>query len=230
MKLLAKQITNKEKMNSLQISELTGIPHNNIKRTIKTLIKNNIISLGQIEVIKVKRSRRYESVEVYIFTGDQGERDSIIVIAQVSPQATAVLVDEWRKLKEENETLKTAIIDRQNSRLEAPELTAALKEARSLEGKDTLSRHYINEYNLLNKLVLGTTAKKYIEENGFAASTAIRDTMRPVEIKAMAELQRANTNLIDMGLNYQERKPLLIELYNRKFKQPLIDEVMRAES
>ena len=133
-------------------------------------------------------------------------------------------------LKKKNETLKAAIIDRQHSRLESPELTAALKESRALEGKDTLNRHYINEYNLLNRLVLGTTAKKYIEENGFSPSTAIRDTMRPVEIKAMAELQRVNTSLIEMGLDYPARKPLLIELYNRKFKQPLIDELMKIES
>lgn len=133
-------------------------------------------------------------------------------------------------LEKENETLKAAIIDRQHSRLESPELTAALKESRALEGKDTLNRHYINEYNLLNRLVLGTTAKKYIEENGFSPSTAIRDTMRPVEIKAMAELQRVNTSLIEMGLDYPARKPLLIELYNRKFKQPLIDELMKIES
>lgn len=136
------------------------------------------------------------------------------------------LVREFWRLHEAEKTRR----ERQSARLEAPELTAALKNARELEGKDTQGHHYANEYNLINRLVLGMTAKQYIAEHGFAPSTAIRDTMRPIEIQAIAELQRANTSLIDMGIDYQERKAMLKSLLDRKFKQALIDEVMRIES
>ncbi|KAF1014473.1 MAG: hypothetical protein GAK31_01958 [Stenotrophomonas maltophilia] len=35
----------------------------------------------------------------YLFTGDQGKRDSIIVVAQLSPEFTARLVDRWQELE-----------------------------------------------------------------------------------------------------------------------------------
>lgn len=39
------------------------------------------------------------SVEAYVFEGEQGKRDSIIVVAQLSPEFTARLVDRWRELE-----------------------------------------------------------------------------------------------------------------------------------
>jgi phage regulator Rha-like protein len=120
--------------------------------------------------------------------------------------------------------------DRQASRLEAPEMTGAVQESRKLLGKETQVHHYSNEYNLINRLVLGQTSKQYISEHGLSPSTAIRDTMRPVEIQAIAALQRANTSFIDAGVEYSERKVLLTTLHNRKFKQRLIDEVFKIES
>ena len=34
----------------------------------------------------------------YIFSGEQGKRDSIVVVAQLSPEFTARLVDRWQEL------------------------------------------------------------------------------------------------------------------------------------
>lgn len=36
---------------------------------------------------------------VYVFEGEQGKRDSIIVVAQLSPEFTARLVDRWQELE-----------------------------------------------------------------------------------------------------------------------------------
>ena len=35
----------------------------------------------------------------YVFSGEQGKRDSIIVVAQLSPEFTARLVDRWQELE-----------------------------------------------------------------------------------------------------------------------------------
>jgi hypothetical protein len=37
----------------------------------------------------------------YRFTGEQGKRDSIVVVAQLSPEFTARLVDRWQELEGE---------------------------------------------------------------------------------------------------------------------------------
>lgn len=84
-------------MTSLEIAELVNKRYDNVKRTIETMIESGIIQSPQIEVIKNHQNR---DVEVYIFKGEQGKRDSTIVVAQLSPQFTAKLVDRWIELEQ----------------------------------------------------------------------------------------------------------------------------------
>lgn len=119
MKNLQKQIETKLQMTCKQISELTGVRHDSVKRTIETLSSAGVIESPQIVVIKTRTKPRTD----YIFTDDQGERDSVIVIAQVSPKATAMLVDEWRLLKLQVDALRKQLADRSAARLQAPDMS-----------------------------------------------------------------------------------------------------------
>ncbi len=74
-------------MTSLEISELVEKRHDNVRRTIETLHKSGIIALPQIEEMPTEG----RPALVYRFTGEQGKRDSIIVVAQLSPKFTARL-------------------------------------------------------------------------------------------------------------------------------------------
>ncbi|HAW1729940.1 TPA: phage N-6-adenine-methyltransferase [Escherichia coli] len=75
--------------------------HDNVKRTIETLAKNGVIRLPQIEVSERINNLGFNvQYEHYVFKGEQGKRDSIVVVAQLSPEFTARLVDRWRELEE----------------------------------------------------------------------------------------------------------------------------------
>ncbi|BEA28004.1 hypothetical protein VEE37_17310 [Escherichia coli] len=88
------------KMTSIEIAELVGKRHDNVKRTIETLAKNGVIRLPQIEVSERINNLGFNvQYEHYVFEGEQGKRDSIVVVAQLSPEFTARLVDRWRDLK-----------------------------------------------------------------------------------------------------------------------------------
>ncbi|EIX4510951.1 phage antirepressor KilAC domain-containing protein [Escherichia coli] len=88
------------KMTSIEIAELVGSRHDNVKRTIETLAKNGVIRLPQIEDCgRINGLGLNQSFRVYVFEGEQGKRDSIIVVAQLSPEFTARLVDRWRELE-----------------------------------------------------------------------------------------------------------------------------------
>ncbi|MCI5256803.1 hypothetical protein E4534_26410, partial [Escherichia coli] len=88
------------KMTSIEISELTGKRHDNVKRTIEMLAKNGVIRHPQIEDCgRINGLGLNQSFRVYVFEGEQGKRDSIIVVAQLSPEFTARLVDRWRELE-----------------------------------------------------------------------------------------------------------------------------------
>lgn len=88
-------------MSSFQIAELVEKRHDNVKRTIETLADQGVISRPQIEEVKIQRQRRAETVSTYVFSGERGKRDSIVVVAQLSPEFTARLVDRWQQLEQQ---------------------------------------------------------------------------------------------------------------------------------
>lgn len=86
---------NNPTMTSMEISELVGSRHDNVKRTIETLAESGVITFPQTE----EKPTAGRPVTYFVFSGERGKRDSIIVVAQLSPQFTARLVDRWQELE-----------------------------------------------------------------------------------------------------------------------------------
>ncbi|EAU4927268.1 DNA-binding protein [Salmonella enterica subsp. enterica serovar Richmond] len=87
-------------MSSLDIAEMVGSRPSDVKRSIERLAKAGVIQLPPLAKVENKQSvspNKYTSA--YIFEGEQGKRDSIIVVAQLSPEFTARLVDRWQELE-----------------------------------------------------------------------------------------------------------------------------------
>lgn len=105
---------------------------------------------------------------------------------------------------------------RERARLECPAMTGALRDMRAEQGKTTAAHHYRNEADMLNRIVLGMTAADYRELHGIDADDPIRDHLTAAEIAAIEELQRFDSSLILLGMNYSERKARCIELFQRR--------------
>lgn len=89
-----------QKMTSREIAELVEKRHDNVRRTIETLAERGVIVRPQIEdEPETDAMGRPRSTKVYVFSGEQGKRDSIIVVAQLCPEFTARLVDRWSELE-----------------------------------------------------------------------------------------------------------------------------------
>ena len=82
-------------MTSLEISEVVQSRHDDVRRSIERLADRGVISLPPAAEVKVERERRTETVKVYLI----GQRDSYIIVAQLSPEFTAALVDRWQELE-----------------------------------------------------------------------------------------------------------------------------------
>jgi phage regulator Rha-like protein len=80
-------------MSSREIAELLGCRHDNVKRTIETLAAKRVIESPQSEEIPTAT----RPVQVYRI----GKRDSYVIVAQLSPEFTARLVDRWQELEEQ---------------------------------------------------------------------------------------------------------------------------------
>ncbi len=78
-------------MSHAQMSELTGVRRDNVKRTIETLSNQGVIMFTQIEETSKMPNGGTKTTVAYHVT----ERDSYVVVAQLSPEFTAKLVDYW---------------------------------------------------------------------------------------------------------------------------------------
>tara|TARA_R110000851_G_scaffold321887_1_gene487586 strand:- start:358 stop:1050 length:693 start_codon:yes stop_codon:yes gene_type:complete len=121
------------------------------------------------------------------------------------------------------------VATRNTARLEAPFMTKAVQFTRQSQGKKSSHFHFSNEFNLINQIALGATAKQYKIANGIGPNEHIRDTLTVLEIACIEHLQRANTTLIEIGLDYQKRKCELSKIYTQRHARGLIDEVARLE-
>lgn len=82
-------------MSSREIAELVGSRHDNVRTAVERLAEKGVITLPAMQE---KPTAGRPSLE-YVFSGEQGKRDSIVVVAQLSPEFTARLVDRWQELE-----------------------------------------------------------------------------------------------------------------------------------
>lgn len=122
------------------------------------------------------------------------------------------------------------IASRQQARLEAPFLTDAIKHRREIQGKPVAHYHYSNEFDLVNRVALGMSAKEFRVAHGLRADDPLRDHLTKLEIACVQALQRANTTMIDMGLDYDRRKTELHKIYVTRHSAGLMAEVKRIEA
>ena len=83
-------------MTSREIADLVDSRHDSVKRTIERLVAQGVIASPPL--VDFKNINNVAGQE-YVFSGEQGKRDSIVVVAQLSPEFTARLVDRWQELE-----------------------------------------------------------------------------------------------------------------------------------
>lgn len=93
-------------------------------------------------------------------------------------------------------------------------MCAALDAARAEQGKETHTRHYTNESNMIARIVLGgMTAKQWAQ--GSSIKGEPRDGMSAGQLEHLSYLESTNITLIDMGMEYDQRKAELTRLSQR---------------
>lgn len=95
--------SNSAKMTSLDIEAITGSRHDNVKRAIERLAIRGTITKPPME--DGTKSANGVVTQIYIFQGAQAKRDSLVVVAQLSPEFTADIVDRWIYLEKQNRSL-----------------------------------------------------------------------------------------------------------------------------
>lgn len=89
------------RMTSREIADLVGSRHDKVRQSIERLVDRGTIAQPPMGDVQEKggNNRTYTTTE-YVFEGEQGKRDSYVVVAQLSPEFTARLVDRWQELEQ----------------------------------------------------------------------------------------------------------------------------------
>ena len=90
---------NQQSMTSQQIAELVETRHSLVKQSIERLVAKG--SISQPPLVNGIKAANGVTPTHYVFTGEQGKRDSYVVVAQLSPEFTAALVDRWQELEQQ---------------------------------------------------------------------------------------------------------------------------------
>lgn len=208
-------------MSSRQIAKLTGKRHDNVVADIlKMLAELGMHAPDFSGTYKTPRGNTYTEYHL-----DRELTDTLITGYSIALRHK--VIQRWHALELKQAALDEAKIARQRARLEAPALADAVKYSREAVGKGTKHYHYSNEFDLINRVVVGSSSKQLRDIRACGASEPLRDLLTPGEIKAVEHMQRLNASLIDVGMPYQERKAKLEQVFKARYQQALIDETMR---
>jgi hypothetical protein len=149
--------------------------------------------------IRTKRGGKYQ--------GTWFHKDLTLQFARWLSPIFAVKLDRWIIERIEQERNK------QQTRLEAKTGFLPLTNAIMNAHDPVKHYHYSNVCNMINKIVLGMTAKQFREKHGV---DNVRDNIDFEQLQDISELQRMAETLIKLGLNYQEQKEKIEEYYSAK--------------
>jgi len=100
------------------------------------------------------------------------------------------------------------------SRAEFPKLTDAIKRLHD----EPKAYHFSNECDMLNRIVLGMTAKQFRIAHGLEKKETIRPYLTAEQIEMLNELQNADSVFLMVYPDFQERKEKL-KLYAAKWME-----------
>lgn len=78
--------------------------------------------------------------------------------------------------------------------------------------------HFSNEADMINRIVLGVPAKGYREMHGIPSGQSIRPYLSEDDIHMVETLQRIDIGLLTAGLDFEQRKAVLLTALAKRRK------------
>ena len=117
-----------------------------------------------------------------------------------------------RRFNEMEELIKSLV----KARTEFPLLTENIK----LLHEKPKPYHFSNECDMINRIVLGKSAKQFRLENNLEKGISIRPYLTEVQINLIEKLQKVDIGLLVAFPNYEDRKRHL-EWYKQKWEEKI---------
>lgn len=167
---------------------------------IEALIDFKVEFKSTLDLVQPRRGK---------FGGTYLHKDLSLIFGRWISPRFAVQLDQWfiEKLKEEQ--------SRKRSRLEARTGFLPMTDAILRLHDPAKFYHFSNEADLLNRIILGMSAKKFKAQQNVLS---VRDGLTAAQLKEFTRLQTTNAGLIDIGMDYDERKGHLKRLHEDEMR------------
>ncbi|BBF07651.1 phage antirepressor KilAC domain-containing protein [Haemophilus influenzae] len=187
-------------MSSREIAEITHKEHKNVLRVIRDLIEQNLVA--QIEPLKFEyRNQWFDYYEL-------NKRDTFVVVARLSPEFTAAVVDRWQAL--ENRQKPTALIPQSFS--EALMLAAQLQAEKERNApKVAFVDHYVEvgtsksfrETAKILKMPERALVNRLVEDKYLYRQSGV---LLPYQSAHTKDLSTVKTGTAEHGHNYTQTR------------------------
>ena len=205
---------------SLQVAETFEKQHAHVLRDIEAIRGVSKIGESSTTTIDAERVKTISSFFDSNFTrttyvNSQNKKQpmylmteegfSVLVMGYTGDKAMYFKILYVKRFKDMENFLKNFILARDEFR----PFTRAIEFAH----EEPKSYHYSNECDMINRLVLGCTAKQFKTTHGIPVDTpSIRPYLAPEQSKAIRALQNEDIPLLYQHVPFQERKTILTAL------------------
>lgn len=177
--------------------------HDNVVRDIDKMISpesglSHEFNLLNFEEISYKDTRGRDQ-RAYGLTKDGF---TVLVMGYTGKKAMAFKEAYINRFNQMEEQLKSLIA----ARVQFPLLMEHIK---TIKGDDAKPYHYSNEADMLNRIVLGVSAKQFREKYRIPKGESIRPYLRADQIAMLDYLQTMDMGLVMAVQDYQQRKMYL---------------------
>lgn len=171
-------------------------------------------NLNELTPNLAKNTRRGRPEKDYILTIGTAKELAMIENNEKGREIRKYFIRCEEQLKQIAPAIQKKELKRLKARIEVASYSKPMCDALVLQrlklGKETYPKDYTNEFNMINRIALGVTAKQFRLANNVTGD--IRDYLNAQQLNHLAYLESSNITLIEMGLDYQQRKLELTKL------------------
>lgn len=201
------------RVDSLYVAEFFEKNHKEVLRDIRNIAApNSGLSKEFAErnfALRSYKDKQNQKRPCYYLTRDGF---TILVMGYTGKKALRFKELYIRRFNEMEELIKSLV----KARTEFPLLTENIK----LLHEKPKPYHFSNECDMINRIVLGKSAKQFRLENNLENGTSIRPYLTEVQINLIEKLQKVDIGLLVAFPNYEDRKRHL-EWYKQKWEEKI---------
>ena len=182
---------------SLQVAEEFGKLHKNVIADIRNLDCSDEFNRLNFQPVKYT-DEKGEKRPMFLMTRDGF---MFLVMGYRGKKAAAIKVAIIQRFNEMEAFIRDYLLTKDDF----PAFTQAIMDSH----QEPKNYHYSNEYNMINRIVLGMDAKHFRQLHGVPDAKSIRPFLTDQQAKAIKKLQLEDIRLLYRGVDYEARKLFL---------------------